>query len=511
MANNSNTYSTKEVAKHNKEGDLWVTIQGNVYDLSSFADLHPGGTIPLLDYAGKDATEIFFGLHRNSVLQDSRYARLQIGVLAGAPAIESPVAAPYAESNNTWRIHSPYYNESHHRFRTAVREFMDREVTPYAAQLDEDGTGPTQELNMKMGQAGLLAIIGNAAHLLQNEGIELPGGIRFDEVDAFHELIMAEEFKRIGTYGFSDGLCAGIGIGLPPILKFANEQLLQRIVPDVVGGRKRICLAITEPYAGSDVSKVRTKAVLNAAGTHYVVTGVKKWITGGVYADFFTTLCQTDKGMTMIVIPRDDSVSTKKIKTSYSMAAGTAYVEFYNTVVGVENVVGQPGKGFSYTMANFNKERWLMIAGGNRLSRLMAEECFKWANQRVVFGQKLIQQPVIRNKLAEMIAGVEVVHSMLEDITYQMTKLTEKEQAKVLAGPVALLKFKQTRVATMISDNACQIFGGRALTRSGMGQFIEKFQRSFKMQAILGGSEEIMADLAIRQAVKGFDSSRARL
>ena len=72
-------------------------------------------------------------------------------------------------------------------------------------------------------------------------------------------------------------------------------------------------------------------------------------------------------------------------------------------------------------------------------------------------------------------------------------------------------RYKQTRVATMVSDHACQIFGGRALTRSGMGQYVEKFQRSFKMQAILGGSEEILADFAIRQALKRTAATPSRL
>merc|ERR1712228_703023 len=101
-----------------------------------------------------------------------------------------------------------------------------------------------------------------------------------------------------------------------------------------------------------------------------------------------------------------------------------------------------------------------------------------------------------------MAAEVESVHSFLEDVTYQMSKMTDFEIGSYLAGPIALLKYKQTRVATVVSDHACQIFGGRALTRSGMGQAVERFQRSFKMQSILGGSEEILLDFAMRQAVK---------
>jgi ABC-type nickel/cobalt efflux system permease component RcnA len=77
---------------------------------------------------------------------------------------------------------------------------------------------------------------------------------------------------------------------------------------------------------------------------------------------------------------------------------------------------------------------------------------------------------------------VEAVHSFLEDMTYQMSKLDDKT-AMSLGGQIALLKYKQTRAAQLVMDNAVQIFGGRALTSSGMGVLVEKFQRSYKMQA----------------------------
>lgn len=83
-----------------------------------------------------------------------------------------------------------------------------------------------------------------------------------------------------------------------------------------------------------------------------------------------------------------------------------------------------------------------------------------------------------------------------------MSQMSEDEIHKYLAGVIALLKYKQSRAATLVSDNACQIFGGRALTRGGMGSIVEKYQKSFKFMSILGGSEEIMADFAIRQASK---------
>lgn len=105
----------------------------------------------------------------------------------------------------------------------------------------------------------------------------------------------------------------------------------------------------------------------------------------------------------MLLIPRTEGVETKYIKTSYSKAAGTAYITFENVKVPVENLLGKEGGGFQVIMYNFNHERWVMCCGIIRSSRLIIEECLKWANQRKVFGKRLIEQPVIRNKLAHMV------------------------------------------------------------------------------------------------------------
>mmetsp|Transcript_124547 Transcript_124547/g.265557 ORF Transcript_124547/g.265557 Transcript_124547/m.265557 type:complete len:533 (-) Transcript_124547:87-1685(-) len=529
------TFTPEEVAKHCAEGDLWVAIDGKVYDLSKFAKMHPGGLPPLVDkeVAGRDATELFFGLHRASVLHEKRYAKLQIGVIAGAAeakaAAESkqlqsglglcPGSVPYGEAMGFWRKHSPYYNESHHRFRSAVRTFMDAEIKPECKAWDDLGELPTKEVDLALGRAGIFAGLVVAeegiGELFKQHGIALPGGLKAEDADYFHSLVFAEEMRKgvEGCYGVADGLFGGMSIGLPPLLKFGTPEMIEKFAVPCIKGEKRICLAISEPYAGSDVAQVRTSATLGADG-NWLVTGVKKWITGGMVADYFTTLVRTEKhGYCMMLVERGDgsTVSTKPIKTSYSAAAGTSYVTMHKAVVPPENVVGELGKGFLQTMANFNFERWGMVIAGNRHSRMVFEECMKWALQRKVFGKALIQQPVIRNKLAEMAAAIESLHSLLEDVTYQMCKMTPAEINKVLAGPIALLKYKQTRVATVVSDNACQIFGGRAVTGTGMGYIIEKFQRSFKFQAILGGSEEIMADFAIRQAMSKVQDMPARL
>eukprot|EP00808_Paulinella_micropora_P016257 g20292.t1 len=508
-------YSREEVKKHNKADDLWVIIGRDVYDLTKFLKLHPGGAVALKEVAGQDVTADFYGLHRADVLNKPNYKRLKIGQLKLAreeQAAQTTVApTPFADAS-FWRKHSPYYKESHRRLREAMRAFVEQEIMPIAPQQDENNTYPSAELWKKMGQKGMIATM-FAQHkpLLEKFGVSvLPGGVSVQEWDTFHDMICIEEFKRFLCYGWADGLYGGVSIGLPPALTFGSEELQEKIGREVMQGDKRICLAISEPYVGSDVAKIRTRAVKSADGQFWELYGTKKWITGGMFSDYFTVLARTAplnprkpyEGMTMMVAARDATVTTRRIWTSYSGAAGTALVEFDGTRVPVTHQVGWEGAGFLYTMHNFNWERWGMIVGGNAMSRRVYEECFKWTLQREVFGKRLIDQAVIRNKLATMAAEVETVHSMAEDLTYQMSRMTHEEVNKHLAGPIALLKYKQTRAAMLVADNACQIFGGRALTRGGMGMLVEKFQRSQKMQAILGGSEEILADFAMRQAAR---------
>jgi len=101
-----------------------------------------------------------------------------------------------------------------------------------------------------------------------------------------------------------------------------------------------------------------------------------------------------------------------------------------------------------------------------------------------------------------MFARCEACQTWLEHVTFQMTKMSYAEQAKNLAGPIALLKNYATRCAQHIADEAVQIFGGRGITKGGMGRFVEEFQRTYKFDAVLGGSEEVLGDLGVKQASK---------
>ncbi|KAG6888630.1 hypothetical protein C0995_006874 [Termitomyces sp. Mi166 len=480
----------------------WIVIDSKVYDLSKFANLHPGGSNVLFaeSVAGKDATQIFFGLHRQEVLFKPQYTRLQIGKIKDQEEHIRPLApgelsqVPYAEP--TWLskgYFSPYYSDSHRRFQAAARRFFMEIIQPESAS-----------------EANIIAMrLGPGKHLKGRTLLE--GVVKPEEFDYFHEALLEgqgiihAELARVSSRAVLDGLLAGLVIGVPPILNYGSPELRAKVIPDALSGKKFVALAISEAFAGSDVGGLQTTAVRD--GDYWVVTGTKKWITNGTFADYFTTGCRTETGFTVLLIERGPGVTTKQIKTSYSSVAGTAYITFDKVRVPVSHTLGQVGNGMQVILSNFNHERWMVIACSISAQRLIVEECLKWATQRIVFGKPLTSQPVIRAKLAAMISRVEACQNWYESVTYQMNSMNYNEMSNKLAGPIGLLKQFVSRTARETAEggmdhphnpsnfkrlislclDATQVFGGRALTMTGM---------------VLAGAEDVLGDLGVRQALK---------
>jgi len=352
------TLTRAEVGKHNSADDLWCIVDHRVYDLTDFLEAHPGGNVVLEQVAGQDATTAFFNLHRYEVLQ--KYASLCIGTVEGEkpevidpqPGDLSPV--PYAEP--AWlspQFKSPYFNESHRSLQKAMRVFTDKYVTPEAQQKEKDGTYISQELIDRMAETNVLAMrLGPGKHL---HGKTLLGGVKGEDFDYFHDLVVMQEMVRANARGFQDGNMAGMAISLTAVRQWLhNEELRERVTQECLSGKKKICLAITEAFAGSDVAGLRTTAEKTPDGKHYIINGTKKWITNGVFSDYFVTGCKTKKGFSVILVPRSDAIETKPIKTSYSAAAGTTYIQYDNVKVPVDHLLGEEDNGFTVIMSNFN-------------------------------------------------------------------------------------------------------------------------------------------------------------
>ncbi|KRX03468.1 Cytochrome b5-like heme/steroid binding domain [Pseudocohnilembus persalinus] len=506
-------YSYDEVSQHKTYDSLWVIINEYVYDLSKFAALHPAGRNVLLEYSGQDVTELFNQFHPPSVLH-KYHDKLCIGKVKDlrtkpiAPLLKYKNSygegIPYGDPNNMQGWNSPYYNQSHHDLRLAYRKFLQQEVAPYIDQWDADKKVP-KELFKKAAETGILPIIVGLPWMDKYAPKREICGVKLENPDYFHEMIVLEETIKYSSIGIAWAL-GSCSIGLPPIIHNGSDFLKDKYVKKTLDGEIMSALAVTEPWAGSDVANIKCQATLTDDGKYYIVNGMKKFITTGTFADIYTTAVRTGDegflGVSLLVIERNmPGVKTRAMNMQGVWGSGTAFIIFENVKVPVENRIGEEGLGFMYAMQNFNHERFQQIIECVAGSRVCLEECMKYAHARKTFGKRLIDQPVIREKLAYMIKEVESLQAQLELIAYNFSRMNKKQE-KAIASAISLAKAHGTVILEKISNVAVQIFGGNGYQRGGVGTKIERFYREHKSLTNGGGSPEVLFDMGIRMASK---------
>ena len=289
--------------------------------------------------------------------------------------------------------------------------------------------------------------------------------------------------NRSGLAGPPGSLTTGVSFGIPPIIKFGNRQLQERFLPDLLLAKKRICIAITEPGAGSDVANIQTTATKSNDGRHYIVNGSKKWITTGIWSDYATMAVRTGgpgpSGLSLLVVPLKGypGVMMRRLKVSGQITGGTTYIELDDVKVPVENLIGEEGKGMKYIMTNFNHERLAIAIGATRQARVALSAAFAYVTKREAFGKTLIEQPVVRHRLAKAGALLESQWAWVEQFVYQMTQLSKSEADVELGGLTALCKAQAGMVANECAQCAVLLFGGNGYTRTGQGEVAERIYR----------------------------------
>ncbi|HVY88620.1 MAG TPA: acyl-CoA dehydrogenase family protein [Hyphomonadaceae bacterium] len=373
---------------------------------------------------------------------------------------------------------SPFYNSDHEAFREQVRRFVAKEIEPYATEWDEAGEFP-RELYQKAAAVGLL-------------GMGFPEEFGGYPADQFMRIVASQELTRSGAGGVNASLMSH-GIGAPPIAIAARPEVKARVLPEILSGKKISALAITEPNGGSDVANLKTTA--RRQGDHYTVNGEKTFITSGYRADYITVAVRTGEGgpggVSVLLIPGDTPGLTRtKLKKMGWWASDTATLHFDNCKIPIENLIGEEGQGFRIIMRNFNSERVGMAASCTGYARVCVEEAIAYAQQRETFGKPLSQHQVIRHKLVDMMQKVVASQAMLEMLAWRL------EQGESPVAEICMMKNQATQTMAFCASEAVQIFGGAGFMR---GAKVERIYREVKVNAIGGGAEEIMKDLASRQ------------
>lgn len=375
---------------------------------------------------------------------------------------------------------SPFYNAGHAQWRDSLRKWLAKEVAPYVNEWEEAGEFP-EELYRKAADFGVTRL-----------GYPEEFGGLSENFDRFHHIVTAEETAQMGAGGIFASLMVH-GIGLPPVLALGSQEMKQRVAPAVLSGEKHICLGITEPDAGSDVANIQTRAVRD--GDDFVVHGSKMFITGGLRANYMTTAVRTGGpgigGISLLLIELDrPGVSRTKLDKMGWWASDTAAIYLDEVRVPVTNLIGPENQGFFGIMLNFNGERLGMASSANAYARTCLVEAARYAQQRKTFGKRLADHQVIRHKISEMLRQVNATQAYLENCAWRVA------QGETPAADLALLKVQSTLTMEFCAREAMQILGGAGYLR---GNKVERIYREVRVNAIGGGSEEIMRDLAARQ------------
>ena len=373
---------------------------------------------------------------------------------------------------------SPFYKAEHEAFRETLRRFVAKEIEPYCQQWDEAGEFP-REIYTKAAAVGYM-------------GLGFPEIYGRTEGDRFMRILAMQEIARAGCGGVGAGLFSHT-IGAPPILHRGSEAMKARVLPQILSGEKICALAITEPSGGSDVANLRTTA--RREGEYFLVNGAKTFITSGMRADFITLAVRTGGpgagGVSLLLIEgQPEGLQRTPLKKMGWWCSDTATLYFEDVRVPAANLIGREGEGFKAIMLNFNDERLHGAAGAIASARVCLEEATAYAKQRETFGKPLTQHQVIRHKLVDMAMRVEASQAMLETLTWRL------ENGDNPVAEICLLKNQATTTLAFCASEGVQIFGGAGFLR---GPKVERIYREVKVNAIGGGTEEIMKDLASRQ------------
>jgi alkylation response protein AidB-like acyl-CoA dehydrogenase len=366
--------------------------------------------------------------------------------------------------------------DEHEMIRKEARRFAQEEIAPIAAQFDETGDFPSQTIK-KMGEMGFM-------------GIEIPeayGGAGMDTLS--YVLALEEVCKADASHGTimsvnNSLFCFGI-------LKFGTEAQKQKFLVPVASGEKVGAYSLTEPMSGSDAATMRTRAVLD--GDHYVINGLKSWVTSGPVADFIVLFCITDpdaghRGITAFLIDADQpgfSRGKKEPKLGIR-ASATSELLFEDYRCPVTHRLGEEGEGFKIAMTVLDAGRIGIASQALGIAEAAYEASLEFVREREAFGQKIGQFQGIAFQLADMKTRIEAARLLV----YQAA--LKKEQAKKTGArftlEAAMAKLFASETAMFVTHAAVQIHGGMGYSKELP---VERYFRDAKITEIYEGTSEI--------------------
>ena len=375
--------------------------------------------------------------------------------------------------------------KTHELFRQMIREFVENEVKPIAAEVDEEERFPIETVE-KMAKIGIM-------------GIPIPkeyGGAGGDNL--MYAMAVEELSKACATTGVI--VSAHTSLGTWPILKFGTEKQKQKYLPKLASGEWIGAFGLTEPNAGTDAAGQQTMAVQDPETGEWILNGSKIFITNAGYANVYVIIAMTDKskglkGISAFIVEANTpgfSIGKKEMKLGIR-GSSTCELIFENCRIPKENLLGDKGKGFKIAMMTLDGGRIGIAAQALGIAAGALGEAIGYAKERKQFGRTLAQFQNTQFQIANLDVKVEAARLLVykaacresNNLPYSL----DAARAKLFAAETAM----------EVTTKAVQIFGGYGYTREYP---VERMMRDAKITEIYEGTSEVQRMVIAANVIK---------
>jgi len=367
------------------------------------------------------------------------------------------------------------------------RQIVEERIIPQRAEMDEKGIFPA-EIIREIGKSDLFRLFIPSDYGGMGTGI-------------FEVCLATEELSR-GDLSVATTYAAS-GLGFIPIILMGSEEQKKKYLPQLASGEKLAAFGLTEPDAGSDVSSMRTRAVLD--GQYYILNGTKQWITNGGEADIYTIFAMTDpekgaRGASAFIVEKGTvgfEFGKKENKLGIR-ASATRELIFNDCKIPKVNILGKEGMGFITAMRTFDQSRPAVGAQALGVAQAALEEALNYSKIRKQFGAAISSFQAIQHMLADMATQVEAARALV----YHAAKVIDSGE-KNISRLSSMAKLFASDVAMKVTTDAVQILGGYGFMKEYP---VEKMMRDAKITQIYEGTNQILRNIIALDLIKrGFE------